>query len=386
MSRPDLKATIMIVDDEPENLSVLHEILQSGKHRVVAFPRGELALEAAVAHPPDVVLLDVRMPGMNGYEVCSQFKSNTRLRDIPILFLSALTGSKEKIEAFKAGAVDYLQKPVNEVEVLARVETHLQLRRYATGLEMLVQERTSALAEANRRLKILNDAKTDWLNMLSHELRTPLMGLLGVSEMLFRELPVKSKLRDLKLGYETSRRRLQELIDGADLLTQVTVAPEMFQVSITPLAALLVGSAREVETRTGVACSCALHGEDERIQVLAEPKLLRRAIEDLLHSATCCMGLRGRVTLHVTRSAGLIRLAFWTDGLRMKQAALDTFFEVCGQRDRFATWGDFGLRPALGRRIIRMFGGEVEIRNLEAIGVEIAVTLPVAEERSVHVS
>ena len=158
MSQPEPIATIMIVDDEPENLYVLGELLQSRKHRVVAFPRGELALKAAMAAPPDVVLLDIRMPVMDGYEVCRRFKADKKLRDIPVLFLSALTGSSEKIDAFKAGAVDYLQKPLSEVEVLARVETHLRLRRYTLELERLVKERSEALEESNRRLKVLDGA------------------------------------------------------------------------------------------------------------------------------------------------------------------------------------------------------------------------------------
>lgn len=386
MSRPDIKATIMIVDDEPENLYVLNEILQSRKHRVVAFPRGELALEAAVAHPPDAVLLDVRMPGMNGYEVCSRFKSNSRLRDVPILFFSALTGSNEKIEAFKAGAVDYLQKPVNEVEVLARVETHLQLRRYAAGLEMLVQERASALAEANRRLKILDDAKTDWLNMLSHELRTPLTGILSVSELLLRELAVESKWNDLKLVYETSRMRIQELVDGAELLTKVTVAPEAFQASITPLWPLIARALREVALDTKVACTCDCQRKLEGVRVAAETDLLHRAIGGLLHSATCFAGLRGGVTGHAAISSGEVRVAFRTHGVTLKPEEVETFFEVCGRRELFIAGGDLGLRPALGRRIVRIFGGDAVVKNLEPNGVEITVTLPVADGEPIHVS
>ena len=386
MSRPEAQACVMIVDDEPENLYVLHQILQSRKHRVVAFPRGELALKAAVTAPPDVVLLDVRMPGMDGYEVCRRFKADARLRDIPILFLSALTGTTEKIDAFKAGAVDYLQKPVNEVEVLARVETHLRLRRYAVGLETLVKERTAALAESNHRLKILDDAKTDWLNMLSQELRTPLTGVLGISELLFLELPAKSKMRDLKLVFETSRRRIEELIDGAELLTQVAVASETFQISATPLPPLLTATLQEVETLTGVTCICAYEGKVEGVQVLAKPELLHRAIRDLLHAATCYVGLRGSVTVYATVAAQTVRLAFWTDGPVLKPEALDTFFEVCSRRKVPAGGGDLGLRPTLGRRIVKLFGGDVTVKNLEPGGIEITVTLPVNAEEPVHVS
>lgn len=386
MSRPEPIATIMIVDDEPDNLYVLGELLQSRKHRVVAFPCGELALEAALVQPPDIVLLDVRMPGMDGYEVCRRFKAHEMLRDIPILFLSALTGSDEKIAAFSAGAVDYLEKPIYEVEVLARVETHLRLRRYAVGLENLVQERTAALVESNRRLKILDDAKTDWLSMLSHELRTPLTGVLGISELLFREIAPDSKWHDLKMIYETSRKRIQDLVVGAELLTKVSVAPETFKVKAMPLWPVVAMAVHEVESETQVGCTCDCRGELEGIQVVAEENLLLRAIGGLLYSATCCIGVRGRVIVNVEMLAGVVRLVFRADGLSLEPNALTSFFEVCGQAKLLAAGGDLGLRPALSLRILRIFGGNAVVRTLESRGVEIAMTLPVVEEGSVHVS
>ncbi len=386
MPRLDPQATIMIVDDEPENLHVLHEILKSRKHRVVAFPSGELALKAAVAAPPDVVLLDIRMPVMDGYEVCRRFKADKKLRDIPILFLSALTGSSEKIDAFAAGAVDYLEKPIYEVEVLARVETHLRLRRYAVGLENLVQERTAALVESNRRLKILDDAKTDWLSMLSHELRTPLTGVLGISELLFSEISLNSKWHDLKPVFETSRKRIQDLVDGAELLNKVALVPETFKVRAMPLWPVVAKAVHEVESETHVPCACDCQGELEGIQVDAEENLLHRAIGGLLYSATCCIGVRGRVTVSVEVLAGVVRLAFRTDGMSLKPKTVDTFFEVFGRRESLIAGGDFGLRPALSRRILRIFGGDAVVRTLEPKGFEIAVTLPVNVEEPVHVS
>jgi CheY-like chemotaxis protein len=376
----------MIVDDEHENLYILHEILKSRKHRVVAFPRGDLALKAALVAPPDVVLLDIRMPEMDGYEVCRRFKAEPSLRDIPVLFLSALAGGDEKIDAFKVGAVDYLQKPVNEVEVLARVETHLRLRRHYVGLEARVQERTAALAEVNSRLKTLDDAKIDWLNIITHDLRTPLTGILGISELLFHEIPVKSRMRDLKLVYDASRQRIQELIDGAELLTQLTVSPDPVQVGAIPLAPLLCGVAREVEASTRIACTCACQGEVECVQVVAEQTLLRRAIRDLLYTATSCVTMRGGVTVFATVSDAQVRLAFWTDGPTLKPESLDIFFEVCGQREKITSGGDVGLRPALGRRIVRLFGGEAMVKNLVAGGIELSVTLPAAAKGDSSVS
>ena len=121
--------TIALVDDEPVNLNVLEATLSRVGYRVVVFPRGEWALAAAREEPPDLGLFDVRMPGMDGYELCRRFKADDRLRDIPIIFISALSATQDIAAGFECGGVDYIAKPIHEVEVLARVRTHLALRR-----------------------------------------------------------------------------------------------------------------------------------------------------------------------------------------------------------------------------------------------------------------
>jgi len=120
--------SVLVVDDAPENLRILDEVLKSGGFIPRPVTSGEFAMEAAICDPPDLVLLDVNMPGMTGWEVCRRFKTNERLRDIPVIFISGLQGAEEKLEAFNAGGVDYVSKPFQEQEVLARVKTHLHLR------------------------------------------------------------------------------------------------------------------------------------------------------------------------------------------------------------------------------------------------------------------
>jgi putative two-component system response regulator len=119
---------IMIVDDNPANLKLLEDMLRQQRYEVLSFPRGRLALAAADQEPPDLILLDVNMPEMNGYEVCERFKSNTRLAGVPVIFLCALNAT-DKVKGFRSGGVDYIAKPFHFEEVQARVETHLKLRR-----------------------------------------------------------------------------------------------------------------------------------------------------------------------------------------------------------------------------------------------------------------
>lgn len=145
------QSQIMVVDDQPSNLKLLEDLLTQQGHAVRSFPRGRLALEAAARHSPDLILLDINMPEMNGFEVCKLLKSDAKLAEIPVLFLSALNQTADKLNAFRTGGVDYITKPFQVEEVRARVETHLQLHR-ARQVERELLEKT-----LNGAVKALSD-------------------------------------------------------------------------------------------------------------------------------------------------------------------------------------------------------------------------------------
>ena len=147
---------ILIIDDVPANLSLLEGILQEHDFQVVSFPRGRLALNAMEANPPDLVLLDVNMPEMNGYQVCDAMRQNPRLMDIPVLFLSAATDEADKVRGFQAGGRDFITKPFQMEEVLARVNTHIQLahsRNEIAEKNRVLEAMTGELREQNEALK-----------------------------------------------------------------------------------------------------------------------------------------------------------------------------------------------------------------------------------------
>jgi sigma-B regulation protein RsbU (phosphoserine phosphatase) len=144
----DKPADILLVDDNPANLRLLSEILGSRGYRVRAVTSGERALASIAISLPDIMLLDIRMPGMDGYEVCAQIKADARTSDIPIIFISALDEIQDKMKAFSVGGVDYVSKPFQMEEVMARVETHLALRRLHRELQEANQRMQNELALA----------------------------------------------------------------------------------------------------------------------------------------------------------------------------------------------------------------------------------------------
>jgi CheY-like chemotaxis protein len=138
---------ILIVDDTPANLELLAEILRNKGYEPRPVPSGSLALTATQTDPPDLILLDINMPEMNGFEVCKRLKADVALKDIPILFITAFSETADKMKAFSMGAVDYITKPFQNEEVCARVETHLRLRRLQIELATSVGELQKALED-----------------------------------------------------------------------------------------------------------------------------------------------------------------------------------------------------------------------------------------------
>jgi len=146
------KKKILIVDDTPENLRLLSGLLAGRGYEVRPVPSGRLALTGARALLPDLILLDIMMPDMSGYEVCERLKADGHTRDIPVIFISALNETPDKLRGFTVGGVDYITKPFQEQEVLARVETHLRLRT----LQKTVEEKNARLEEALDNVRTLS--------------------------------------------------------------------------------------------------------------------------------------------------------------------------------------------------------------------------------------
>lgn len=145
--------TILVVDDIPANLSMLFKALEGAGYRVLIVTNGEDALVSATRQPPDLILLDIMMPGIDGFETCRQLKSNKTTRDIPVIFMTALNDTVDEVRGFEMGAVDYITKPVQLDRVLVRIKTHLTLRK----LQKELQDKNAQLEEALANIKTLKD-------------------------------------------------------------------------------------------------------------------------------------------------------------------------------------------------------------------------------------
>lgn len=190
------KDDILIVDDTLPNLKVLSEMLNEEGYYVRGAPNGPAALIMINARLPDLVLLDIRMPGMGGYEVCRKLKADQKTSDIPVIFISALEQVAQKVEGFRAGGVDYITKPFKAEEVLARVKLHLSIRKFQNQIEMQNIQLQQEIAERKRAEKEselareaaekANKVKSDFLANMSHEIRPPMNAIMGFTTLTLK--------------------------------------------------------------------------------------------------------------------------------------------------------------------------------------------------------
>jgi signal transduction histidine kinase len=284
----------------------------------------------------------------------------------------------DEARAFEAGGVDYIPKPLNELEVLARVRTHLALRQHRLHLEVLVSQRTDELEKANRRLRIWEEAKTHWIHKLGHELRTPLTGIFGIANALFEEIPPEKDLSALRDDYGTSCQRIVKLIEDATALATLDVASETFPIGPVRIVDAILRS-MSVARSSATDVTFAPHFDQiPTWAVSAAPDMLNRALADLLMTAAYCTPSGGYVRIDCRQEEERVAIDIATQGKTLPPDDLDTFFDVGEQRTLHKGGADFGLGPALARRSIRLFDGTVEVRNGAEEGIVLEVRLPLA--------
>ena len=377
------RSDIMIVDDNPANLRLLEDMLLQQGHEVRSFPRGRLALASALRNPPDLILLDINMPEMNGYEVCEQLKSAGEFAEIPVIFLSALNETQDKVKAFRSGAVDYISKPFQFEEVHARVETHLKLHELRRALKLqneqleeTVAARTRELAQANERLKTLDRSKNEFLSLISHEFRTPLHGLLGVGEIILDGMDSTAENDELREMFKESRERIIATLDDALLLTEIDVSSDRFQSTPVSLSVMLnraiertaeLAESRHVILRTP---------PDDVGFVRGDERLLVRALHALLETAVKFSAEGETVQLACEMVSDSLRVTIDSRGKTIPKAVITKFFDLFSIGDTSTPGGGMGLGPPIAYRILSLFGASVSVANRDPSGIQLAISLP----------
>jgi len=355
---------ILIVDDTPANLNLLTEMLKERGYRVRPVPSGKLAIQAIQNEKPDLILLDINMPEMNGYEVCAHLKEDVTLKDIPVIFISALTETMDKVKAFSAGGVDYVTKPFQFEEVHARVETHLRIRclqrqlsEQNENLERLVEKRTRELAKAYERLQELGRLKNNFMRMISHEIRTPANGVLGIGNMILALCP-ESEHRTLAADlFKQSTARLQNLIDDATTIADMEnlTSEGGMAISFPYLLTEVRNSLPEIQI------SMELPAGSETFLLRGFCPLLKRALESIILLAASFSENKQAVRGTVIAEGNCLRVHLDVDALSLSSTQISDFFKIESQVRSASSAESLGLAPVVAHQIITAFGGELRL-------------------------
>jgi two-component system sensor histidine kinase/response regulator len=358
-AHPSSQPGILIVDDTPANLQLLAGLLRDRGYKPRPVLSGKLALQTAAAEPPDLVLLDVDMPEMDGYAVCGLFKSDPRLKDIPIIFISALTGSLDKLRAFRAGAVDYVTKPFDAEEVGARVQTHLTLRRLQTDLQHRYEE-----------LQELQQLRDGLLHMIVHDLRSPLSSVMGYLDLLRTETDALAAdrakfIEDAYGGASEMAEMISSLLD-INRLEAMEMPVDRQRVDLCEVVAEAVRSLGGLSVGRLLSMA-APHGE---MPVDCDPVLIRRVIGNLLGNALKFTPESGAIVVTVSRVDGWPSVAVADTGPGIPADFVGRVFDKFSQagdgraRKRHST----GLGLTFCKLAVEAHGGMIGVSSVVGAG------------------
>lgn len=370
---------ILIVDDTEANVRLLSHVLRGvGFQPIVAF-NGTDAIELITHRKPDLVLLDIMMPDMTGYEVSKEIMKEDELKTIPIIFLSALSETSNKVEGFESGGVDYITKPFQKDEILARIKTHLFLAK----LQKERDERIEIFRKRELELSELNRKKDDLVRMVSHDIKNPLTGIVGLANLIKKnpEIPQKDQL-EMLLVMESSGQKLLDLVEKMlDNEDSNNTASE---------STLIEGSLEDlVEKVVSVNRPKAIL---KKINLLVEKNILldnvlldhtkiEIALNNLVSNALKFTPKEGAVILTVISDANSIQFTVSDTGIGIPQEIVDSLFKNDGFKNnsKLGTDGEIGTGLGLDvvEKYILLHNGQVTVESQENEGTTFYIKIPV---------
>ncbi|WP_243383976.1 hybrid sensor histidine kinase/response regulator [Geothrix alkalitolerans] len=368
---------ILIVDDNAANLDLLGAVLRERQYRVRAVPSGAMALAAARRHPPELVMLDVNMPGMDGYETCEAFKQDPVLARIPIIFISALDDPLDKVRAFQVGGRDYVTKPFSAEEVLVRVEHQVNLGRLQRELEIQNQN----LVDANLKLKEVNTLKTNFTTMLVHDLRSPLTVLRLVLERLREGSAGDGALDKAEASVGRIKTLLDEMLEiyrsesGQLPMEFGEIEPGPWLKALMAPYPLRAASAG-LEFQVGIP--------DGLPMIRADVSKLDRVLVNLVDNAFKFTPRGGAVRVEAGIEFGsgveaglrFLRLSVIDTGRGIPAGDLPYIFDPFRQSERSDASKGVGLGLAIVQRLVAAHKGQIRAQSQVGFGSSFSILLP----------
>jgi signal transduction histidine kinase len=362
------KPLILIVDDTPKNIQVLGNILHAKGYNICIAPSGIQALESVKIESPDLILLDIQMPEMNGFDVCEVLKSNPETSDIPIIFLTAVIEPEKIVHGFELGAVDYITKPFNIAELSARVATQIEIK------------------QSREKLLELNATKDKFFKIIAHDLRNPFLGINGIAGLMEAEL-IKSnnqnstQLLEFTQMIRTSSKQSFDLLEN---LLQWAVS-QTGDISVSPtnisVQELLSNSISEVRVN---AFKKSIIIEKEQVSddiVCADVSLSSTILRNLLTNAIKFTKANGKIILSTKKIEDFLEISITDTGVGIDPLKLNRIFKIDSKFSCLGTEKEkgTGLGLILCKEFVEKQGGKIWIESELGKGSTFTFTLPLGK-------
>jgi two-component system, sensor histidine kinase and response regulator len=360
-----VKSRVLVVDDITKNLQVVGAMLREQGYHVMPATSGSQALERVNAQPPDLILLDLMMPEMDGLEVCRRLKSDPATAHIPVIFLTASNEMEHLVQGFASGAVDYVTKPFNAPELLARVRTHLELKH------------------ARERLRELNEEKNEFMGIVAHDLRNPLGAIRGYAEMLLEDLEdgaAPASIEDNARRIDATARRMTEMAQQLLDANAIERGEMQWNLQSVPLVSV-VQNVVEAFRQRALAKQQELRFENasEGATVLVDVNLLAQVFENLVSNAVKYSQPGRVITVRLSSKAGSAVCEVQDEGPGLSAEDQKKLFGRFARLSAKPTAGEnsTGLGLSIVKRLVEGMRGRVWCESELGKGARFFVQFPI---------
>jgi two-component system, sensor histidine kinase and response regulator len=390
-SKPLTGTSILIVDDNPQNLQILGKLLQERNCEIEFATNGIAALDWLDSRKFDLVLLDINMPEMDGYEVCKKIRSDKRFDNLPVIFLSADNDRESILKGFEMGGQDFVTKPFDSRELIVRVKTHIALKDSLEDLEKLnrsleekVKERTVQLTEANETLAKMNlklteldSAKAEFLNLISHEIRTPLNGMILPVELL-KDSGSPSEIKDLIEILDSSVRRLEKFSLNALLITRLKTRSSDINKQLINIENIIDDAiVQEQASSLGKNLTIRYIKKTGDTRIYGDPELVRKCIINILDNAITFSPYDGLVEIMIYHPDQYVAVEICDSGHGIPSDIIEKGAELFS-RGREYNDKSTGIGLPLAKLIMDAHEGSIELKNRPGGGACVILRFPVS--------
>jgi two-component system sensor histidine kinase/response regulator len=364
--------SVLIVDDVVDNLSLLSDMLTQRGFDVRIAQSGPEALVSIEQQHPDLILLDIQMPDMDGYEVCRRLKANETTRDIPVIFLSALSETEDILKGFEVGGVDYVSKPFQSREVVARVNSQVTVAKQRQRIDNLRKQ-------DQKQFEQLNQMRDRFLHATAHDLKNPLTGVLLYSQKLrYLQADEIAELPEVADGIEQNARKMQRLITDILDLAQIQIG-EMLNLHLTDVVPLLIRALNDADIHArNKQIELILEAPDDQIRLALDEHYFGRVLDNLVGNALKYTPSGGQVALSLREAPDRVIISVADSGIGIPEEDLphifDAFYRVRKASHKKESGSGLGL--SIVAAIVQQHGGVISADSEEGRGSIFTIELP----------